>query len=266
MNSGPNTERRRIALEVPVFNYQDARNASTMGAKSIELNAVGSYEQGGLTPSMEMFMGTVTAPDVSLRIMIRPRGPPAEGPDFIYTDEEFRQMRESILEFKATNRMQNIRLDGFVFGILKYVDTVEGRKLVVDVGRCNILTQLAAPFDCIYHRAFDTIAASSDQDLKHGLDDLRRAGMTGLLTSGGPGSYMDNLGCFRRILRHKHDKISLIIGGGVRSDNIEAALGYLNLDKTGTWFHSSCITGGEPVVDDAELIALASTLGLDFVD
>lgn len=175
-------------------------------------------------------------------------------------------MRESIIDFMAANRMEAIRLDGFVFGILKYVDTVKGRKLVVDVDRCNILKQLAGPFQCIFHRAFDTIAASSDEDLKHGLEDLHRAGMTGLLTSGGPGSYIDNLGCIRRILRHKHEDLFLIIGGGVRSDNVEAALGRLNLDGTETWFHSSCITGSEPVVDNAELIALASTLGLDLMD
>ena len=40
-----------VKLEVPVFGPRDVETVLQLGAHRIELNAAGSYPQGGLTPS-----------------------------------------------------------------------------------------------------------------------------------------------------------------------------------------------------------------------
>lgn len=68
--------------------------------------------------------------------MVRPRGG-----DFVYTEEEFRQMKESITTFKSP-------ADGFVFGILT-------PDKIVDIARTTELVHLAEPLPCTFHKAFD---------------------------------------------------------------------------------------------------------------
>ena len=260
---------RGTPLEVPVFNYQDALNAPRTGAKRIELNAEGSYAEGGLTPSLALFQRLSPAVECGIRIMIRPRGPPSEGHDFIYNDNEFGLMCTAIKAFTQTGLMYPIRGDGFVFGVLKESVMPEGeKKLVVDVDRCARLKHLAMPYACVFHRAFDSIAGSDDMDeIRQGINDIRSAGMHGILTSGGPGNYMDNIGNISRMLRY-NDKLDLIIGGGVRSTNVKAAMNLLSLSSEvgGVWMHSSCITGDVPACDHSELSNLASELRLDIQD
>lgn len=158
-----------MPLEVPVFSPGSASAAIQAGAHRLELNRAGSYPQGGLTPDIADLQ-TLTAASVSeanpsplppLRIMIRPRGPPADEPDFVYSDAEFAEMKASVGAFKESGLMRRGRGDGFVFGILKVRETEAGRlgaraesPVVVDVERNRELVELAAPWPCVFHRAF----------------------------------------------------------------------------------------------------------------
>ncbi|KAL8404162.1 hypothetical protein RB594_009140 [Gaeumannomyces avenae] len=185
-------------LEIPVFSPSAAREAASLGAHRIELNAAGSYPAGGLTPSLaelsdllhqlqqpSQSAATATSygvalpppppppPRIPVRVMIRPRGapppppptaadqpPPPPPPDFIYTDAELAAMRDAIRAFVASGLLDASRGDGFVLGVLRRRDDDEGGgQLAVDVPRNSDLVALARPFPCVFHRAFDDVLA-----------------------------------------------------------------------------------------------------------
>lgn len=157
----------KVLLEVPIFSQASADLVihSGHGTCRLELNAHGSYPQGGTTPAETTYLHALTSSsDTALRIMIRPRGPPDDGsPDFVYTKHEFDLlMVQAVLDWKASGMMREERGDGFVFGVLKervrdegeQQNATDGSAMVVDVDRCLHLVQLAAPFPCVFHRAF----------------------------------------------------------------------------------------------------------------
>ncbi|KAI0009603.1 hypothetical protein F4779DRAFT_581700 [Xylariaceae sp. FL0662B] len=272
-----------IGLEIPVFGASAALSAVRLGASRIELNASGSYPDGGLTPSVED-LERVSHLNVPVRIMIRPRGPPpgSQGRDFIYSDEEFEQMEAAIKKFKDTRFLQEARGDGFVFGILKEdqsgldmsrVQPQDSHKVglrsprcFVDKDRCTRLVQAARPFKAVFHRAFDEIISCEDDgsDPKEhrswstGLDDLATCGFDAILTSGGLGKaiqHMDILGDI--IARAEILGIDIIIGGGVRRDNVGELIQRLQLkEKTYTnHVHSACFSTPEVEHINAEEVA-----------
>lgn len=103
--------------------------------------------------------------------MIRPR--PG---DFCYSDQEFDVMKREIEQAKT------LRVDGVVFGLL----TTRGE---LDVGRTKRLLELARPLSVTYHRAFDESA-----DMRRALDNLKAIGVDRVLTSGGKGTILGNVG------------------------------------------------------------------------
>lgn len=201
-------------LEVAVFSSASALQAQSSGAGRIELNASQSYPAGGTTPPIEVFRSLSPQMTIPVRLMIRPRGPPQDGtPDFIYTHEELQVMKRDLTAFVKSGLLNQARGDGFVFGILK--STATGH-LQVDSERCSELVQLAGPFPCVFHRAFDPIAATSDWHI--GLNDLELSGFRGLLTAGGVGNMGDNLPRLGDIAKTSHPKgIEVVAGGGLRA-------------------------------------------------
>ncbi|KLU84975.1 CutC family protein [Magnaporthiopsis poae ATCC 64411] len=140
-------------LEIPIFSPAAAKDAASLGAHRIELNAAGSYPVGGLTPSLSELSALLAqlgqqSPRIPIRIMIRPRGAPgAPGqPDFIYSAPELASMRDAIAGFKASGLLDAGRGDGFVFGALLH-RTADGHGAVaVDVPSNSDLVTLARPF------------------------------------------------------------------------------------------------------------------------
>jgi copper homeostasis protein len=157
--------------------------------------------------------------------MIRPRSG-----DFIYSDEEFLQMKKDIENFKA-------EASGFVFGIL-----TEGNQL--DRERNTELVQLAAPLPCTYHRAFDQV-----QDMFEATEQIIECGFKSILTSGGPSNAVDGAKTVAELQKKLGDKIEFILGGGVRSGNI----GFLKRRTNADWYHSAAITKPGETVDTNEI-------------
>ncbi|KAI0852284.1 hypothetical protein F5Y00DRAFT_192740 [Daldinia vernicosa] len=268
-----------IGFEIPVFGANTASKAIELGASRIELNASGSYSDGGLTPSLEELKGSSHV-RVPLRVMIRPRGPPSEpqARDFIYSDAEFEQMEASIQRFRDTGLLDRARGDGLVFGILKESqDAAEAgtsrRKCWVDKERCNRLVKAARPFKAVFHRAFDEIVSCGDDagiaiDDRHawriGLDDLAACGFDAILTSGGLGNAIQNVAMLDRIItRAEVLGIEIIVGGGVRKHNIQQLSQQLKLKERGstTYVHSACLSSTvSERVDDNEVIGILSYL------
>jgi copper homeostasis protein len=261
---------KTLPLEVAVFSGSDGLRAQQLGASRIELNAQGSYDAGGLTPRVEDLEAIISELDIPVRIMIRPRGPPPKeqgGSDFIYTDEELAAMRESILEFKTADLLNPLRGDGFVFGVLSSSEEnreKHGEALFIDTARCRELIELARPIPCVFHRAFDPIARSLHW--RRGLDTLKELGFQGLLTSGGPGTYVDNLPRVLGLCRHASTKsttapaLEIVVGGGVRHGNVAGPARELAALRNGSiWMHTACI-GTRGQLDVEGLVELVGVL------
>ncbi|KAL7625245.1 hypothetical protein AAE478_004460 [Parahypoxylon ruwenzoriense] len=270
-----------IGLEIPVFGASAASTAIQLGASRIELNAAGSYPDGGLTPSLEDLEHVAHIDtSVPVRIMIRPRGPlPGSGKrDFVYSDEEFDEMEASIRKFRESGLLREEHGDGFVFGILDEgsqsgnVDATRAR-CRVDRERCRALVDLARPFRTVFHRAFDEIVSCDDdisnlnerQAWKTGLDDLLACGFDVVLTSGGLGRAIQNVGMLDEIIT-KAEKlgIEIIVGGGVRKHNVNELAQRLDLKGRtySTHVHSACLSNSDSEhVDSGEVAGILSRLG-----
>ena len=146
--------------------------------------------------------------------MIRPRGG-----NFIYSDEEFEQMKKDIPHFKKMNA------NGFVFGILNEDGSV-------NVNRSKELVELANPLPCSFHRAFDV-----SNNLLKNLEDVIECGLKTILTSGQTKSAMEGVEQLKQLVEHSKDRIVIMPGGGVRSSNIEL----LKEQVTTSYYHSSAI-------------------------
>ncbi|KAH6611052.1 copper homeostasis cutc [Trichoderma cornu-damae] len=235
----------RLNCEVAVFSGASGLEAQDLGARRIELNAPGSYEAGGLTPPVKELTSIASQLEIAVRIMIRPRD--QELQDFIYTDDEIAIMLQSIADFKATRVLNPIRGDGFVFGILrrqtkpstlaKYPDL----KYTIDEERCKMLIEAARPFPCVFHRAFDPLAAS--ERWAKGIDILIRCGFDGVLTSGGVGNCCENLEKLDAIChRAAPGSLQVIAGGGVRRNNVRGAVARLSVHGTkSVWMHTASL-------------------------
>ncbi|KAI5924168.1 copper homeostasis CutC domain-containing protein [Camillea tinctor] len=265
----------KVCLEMPIFGTSAAEQAVRWGALRFEVNAPGSYSAGGLTPSLAD-LRIVTELGVPLRVMIRPRGPPSEGRDFIYSEEEFSQMERDILQFRKSGLLEKERGDGFVFGILEEnTDTQETgattQRCWVDVQRCARLVKAARPFTSVFHRAFDEIVSSSggceDEDpgsWNKALKDVTSCGFSAILTSGGLGKAIQNVETLQNICREADPLcMEIIVGGGVRKINVSELVEKLNLgtEPWDVFVHSACLSGQpSEEVDQDEVQGIVSQL------
>ncbi|OAA45163.1 Copper homeostasis CutC domain protein [Beauveria brongniartii RCEF 3172] len=244
-------------LEVAVFNTSDALNASHHGAARVEINAPDSYALGGLTPAASDLPTPSDLPH-PVRVMIRPRGPPPSGPDFLYAPAEIDAMRADIARLAPV--MHASRGDGFVFGVLKRReedddDDDDDDDLEVDVETCAELVRLARPFDCTFHRAFDSV-----RDVDEGVEALIRCGFAGVLTAGGQaeGGCAANLDRLESICDRVAGRIEVVAGGGVRHHNAQALAARLARYKR-VWLHTAAM-GVEGTMNKDELIRLTEGL------
>ncbi|KAK4127423.1 hypothetical protein N657DRAFT_210135 [Parathielavia appendiculata] len=212
--------------------------------------------------------------------MIRPRGPrkcpssatPNRAPqDFIYTPDELSVMASSIGEFASSGLLSPRHGDGFVFGILKQ-DSVTGR-LELDLERNRELVALATTsgreegfrFKCVLHRAVDDLltSAGTGAEVRKVMEEVKRCGFDGLLTSGGRGGAVNNVRRLKMVVDvAEEDGVEVIVGGGVRSGNLGGLAGGLSKDDglwEGVWFHSSCLRH-EGMFDEQEAEGLAEQI------
>jgi copper homeostasis protein len=267
-----------ILLEVPVFGPESAKTAVEAGASRIELNARGSYEAGGLTPSTSD-LAQLQHLTVPVRVMIRVAVPQDGGrKDFAYTAEELETMKESIREIKDSGLLHPGRGDGFVFGAI--AENQDGG-LDIDEDAVRAMVEMARPYTIVFHRAFDAIISSASTSSsgettsprwQDGLGTLKTFAVDGVLTSGGLGNAAGNLDVLRQMVNSPvAHGIEIVIGGGLRSSNVDALMDGLALGATQSaapapgrlWMHSSCLVdrnSGVPAV--GELRAILDVLAL----
>ncbi len=218
-------------LEIACFNLESAVIAQQNRADRVEL--CDGIEVGGTTPNFEVTTKVRQLIDIDLNVMIRPRGG-----NFIYSNEEFAQMKLNILQFKSLN------VDGFVFGILN-----ENKK--IDIERNTELVNLAKPFPCTFHRAFDEVA-----DYEQALEDVISCGFSTILTSGTHTNVMDGIDVLKKLVHLAKNRIIIMPGGGLRSTNIN----HVQEVTQATFYHSSAITDGNQIANPEEIFQLKSNL------
>lgn len=218
-------------LEIACFHPASAIIAQENGADRIELCA--GFEVGGTTPSVEATLKTRELVTIDLYVMIRPRGG-----NFTYTDEEFGQMKKEIVELKKIN------VNGFVFGILKEDSTI-------NIKQNAELVQLAKPFPCTFHKAFDEVT-----DAFQALEEIIECGFTTLLTSGQSHTVTEGMNRIAGLVTKADNRIIIMPGGGLRSDIIAS----IQKNTKAVFFHSSAITDGSQLPNPNEVEALKSYL------
>jgi copper homeostasis protein len=158
--------------------------------------------------------------------MIRPRGG-----NFIYSENEFLQMQETILFCNEQ------KCEGVVFGILNENNEV-------DLERCSKLVSMAKPMQCTFHRAFDECS-----EPEKALNEISECGFYRILTSGGKGNAIENLSQFKQLIELSKNKITIMPGGGIRSQNILEII-----QQTGAKeFHSAAIIDTTVIADEKEI-------------
>ena len=218
-------------LEIACFNTQSSRIAQEFGADRVELCA--GMEVGGTTPSVADILAVRSDLQILLNVMIRPRGG-----NFVYSGEEFEQMKSDIIHFKT------LGIDGFVFGILNPDDTV-------NLDQNKILVDLASPIPCTFHRAFDDVT-----DYNSALEDVVNCGFSTILTSGCESNVDAGMKNLRELVKLAGERITIMPGGGLRSTNIGTIL-----KETGArYYHSSAITDGSDTAMGEEVQRLKSAL------
>lgn len=187
-----------ILVEAYVTSPAQALAAEDAGAGRIELCGPG---EGGLTPTREAILETLSLVRVPVHVMVRPR----EG-DFHYSAHEFDAMRLSVEMVKRSGAA------GVVFGVLR-------REGMLDNDRMSQLVALARPLRVACHRAFD-----STPDADAALETLLRLGVDVVLTSGHAPTALEGAATLARHVAASSGRIEILAGGSVRAHNVQAVV------------------------------------------
>ena len=218
-------------IEIACFNLESATLAQKAGADRVELCA--NISVGGTTPSIEIIQQARKNITLDLYVMIRPRGG-----NFVYSEAELDQMKSDIVNIKK------LGVNGFVFGILNEDKTI-------NIEQNNALIELAKPFPCSFHRAFDAVS-----NYEQALEDVIGCGFSTLLTSGTFSNVMEGKEVLKKLVEQAKNRIEIMPGGGLRSMNISE----LNQIVNTNWYHSSAITDGTEIANSEEIVQLKNKL------
>lgn len=222
---------RKEQLEIACFNVESAIVAQQNGADRVELCF--DMSLGGISPSLDMIKAVRAALSIDLYVMVRPRGG-----NFVYSDEEFEQMKCEIEQFKKQN------VDGFVFGILNEDGSINKEQN-------SELVALARPLPCTFHRAFDVV-----KNVNQSLESVIECGFKTILTSGQQKNVVEGIAVLTELVKKANNRIAIMPGGGLRSTNIKSLI-----EKTGaSFYHSSAIVDASEIANAQEVEALKSNL------
>jgi len=218
-------------LEIATFDITSAEIALNSVADRIEFCS--DINSGGLTPDLEELRYLKDKYAKAIHVMIRP-----VGGGFLYSNSEFKQMQKEIIHFSNANA------DGFVFGILD-----ENQE--IDIEKNKILVDLANGKPCVFHRAIDRT-----KNIFESTEKLIELGFKEILTSGGKNSAVEGKENLKKLIEDYSNDIKILIGGGVRSNNISELKNATN----GKYFHSSAVLSYEYFANAEEIKKLKVNL------
>lgn len=218
-------------LEIACFNLESALIAQENGTDRVELCA--EMNLGGITPSFELIKEARKHLSIDLFVMIR-----ARGGNFVYSEEEFELMKNQILEIKKLN------IHGFVFGILNSDNTI-------NKDRNKELVELAKPFPCTFHRAFDAVVNPFEA-----LEELIECGFQTILTSGNASNVNEGINQLELLVQKANNRIHIMPGGSLRTSNIDE----IKKKTKANFFHTSAITDATEIANPIEIQKLKAIL------
>ena len=211
-------------LEIACFNVESCLLAQEAEADRIEFCA--DYSVGGITPNHKDISKVKELLHIPLHVIIRPRGG-----NFNYNEQEIETIKKDI-EFCKQHH-----ISGVVFGILtndKKIDKHINKELV----------ELAGSMSTTFHRAIDECT-----DMNEALKDIISLGFKRVLTSGGKSNALNGIEVLKYLQEVYHEKIIIIPGGGIRSNNIE-----LISKETGcNEFHSAALINNKELTNNEEI-------------
>jgi len=202
-------------LEICAFNIKDCIDISKFDISRIELCT--NKKKGGLTPSKNSIIKSLKL-NIPIHPIIRPRGG-----NFLYNKTELRQMIESIKFCK------NIGCHGVVFGILD-------KKNKINIKMCKKLKTFCGNMSTTFHRAFDEIADPFDA-----LESIIDLKFDRILTSGQKKNAKEGIKLITQLAERSKNRISIMPGSGIRSNNIDLFLKNKNINE----IHTSSYSDGK---------------------
>lgn len=184
-----------LKFEVCVDSVAGVSAAREAGADRVELCA--SLIEGGITPSLGAILVARKLADITVHVMIRPRGG-----DFLYDTDEVAAMEADIATVKSAG------VDGVVFGAL----TRDGR---IDREVTERLITRARPASVTFHRAFDM---TPEPILA--LETLIELGVDRVLTSGQEPTAYEGAERIAELVKAAVDRIIVMPGGGITQRNV----------------------------------------------
>jgi copper homeostasis protein len=189
-----------VLLEIAVESIEAALAAERGGAHRLELCA--NLNNGGTTPPVELQREARAALRIPIHVLIRPR----DG-NFVYSKSELESMKQQIDAAKQGG------MNGVVLGALR-------ADRCVDAETTRELARHADPLPVTFHRAFDETS-----DLLQALEDVCSSGAKRILTSGGAKDAITGIPTLQRLLAAAGDRIIVMPGGGIHSENVSELLG-----------------------------------------
>jgi copper homeostasis protein CutC/predicted NAD/FAD-dependent oxidoreductase len=199
----------RAVLDVAVAAVEEAAAAVGRGADRLLLLA--APEVGGLTPSLDLFLGVrrvvkrvreTRGQSIPVTVLLRPRLG-----DCDYTRAELDQMRRDARRFLRAGA------GGIAFGAVRAL----GPEVRVDAAGCRSLVALARQFrqEAVFHRAFDALT-----DRRTGLQDLIALGFHRVVTAGRWGLALDALGELAADVGYAGWDIEVAAAGGITPETV----------------------------------------------
>lgn len=188
-----------LIREVCVGRYREALQAAAAGAERIEL--CDNLADGGTTPGPGTLQMTRAALSLPIHVIIRPRGG-----SFHYSADEV------AIQCYDIAYCRELGFEGVVLGALD----AEGH---LDMAVMTQLLSQTAGMAVTFHMAFDALPR---EEQFAAIDWLAAAGVSRILTRGGPGSAPDNLEHLRALIAYAADRLIILPGGGINRDNLDA--------------------------------------------
>lgn len=211
-------------LQIACFDITSAETALKSMADRIELSQ--NFELGGITPDYYEFMNLKRNYKTPVYVKIQPKGG-----SYYYSEDEFTAMKNSLILFREAGA------DGFVFGVLNAQNEI-------DESRSAELITLAGSIPCVFNRAIDRTS-----DLEKSMQTLIKLGFRSVITSGGQNTAMAGKAMLKQLVEQFPHKLEIIIGGGVRSENITELKDFTG----GTNFHSSAVLKYDTFASEDEI-------------
>ncbi len=201
---------KEFTLEICAFSFEACLKAEHAGADRIELCT--NPEEGGTTPPYSLIKKACSSLPIAIVPIIRPRGG-----NFYYSDDEFEMMKEDISMAKELG----------CFGVAL---SVLNKDYTIDVQRTKELVELAYPMQVTFVRGFDLTP-----DPLQALQDVISTGCNRILTSGMQLKAEENLSLLKQLTEIAGDKISIMPGSGINTDNIKRIAKEINASE----YHAS---------------------------